>query len=123
MAKLLLLILLHDTILATGQMFIRRGMRPMEDIKLLSFRGILHFLKYCVTNANIWAAITLNSSCLVIWLIILSFADLSQAFPLDSMQYLIITVFSIVFLKEKVNRLRWVGIAVIIIGIIVTGLK
>jgi len=115
--------LVHDTIHATGQMFIRRGMRDMEDIKFMSFRGIWKFLKFSMTNRHIWTGLSLNSIGLVLWLLILSFADLSLAFPLDSIQYLIITIFAIFFLKEKVNRLQWVGIIIIIIGLVLVGLQ
>lgn len=122
MVKLLLLILLHDTILASGQTLIKRAMHALEDINLMSLRGIWFFTKFCATNLRIWSGLALNTTCLLIWLIILSFADLSQAYPLDSLQYIIIAVFAKVFLKEKVCPLRWIGIAVIVIGVIIVGI-
>jgi len=123
MAKLLLLILIHDIILANGQTLIKRGMHTLEEINLTSLRGIWQLIKFCTTNLKIWSGLALNTTSLLIWLVILSFADLSKAYPLDSLQYIIITVFSIVYLKEKVSLQRWLGIAVIVIGVIIVGVK
>jgi len=123
MARLLLLILIHDIILANGQTLIKRGMQTLEEINLMSLRGIWQFIKFCTTNLKIWSGLGLNTTSLLIWFVILSFADLSQAYPLDSLQYIIIAVFSKVFLKEKVSLLRWLGIAVIVIGVIIVGIK
>lgn len=123
MAKLLILILIHDIIMANGQTLIKRGMQTLGEINLMSLRGIWQFIKFCATNLKIWSGLGLNTTSLLIWLVILSFADLSQAYPLDSLQYIIITVFSIVFLKERVSPLRWLGTAVIVMGVIIVGLK
>lgn len=123
MLKLLLLILIHDIILANGQTLIKRGMQTLQEINLMSLRGIWQFIQFCTTNLKIWSGLALNTTSLLIWFVILSFADLSQAYPLDSLQYIIIAVFSIVFLKEKVSLQRWLGIAVIVIGVIIVGIK
>ena len=123
MLKLLLLILLHDTILANGQTLIKLAMHTLDEMDLTSIRGIWFFTKFCATNPRIWSGLALNSTALLIWLIILSFTDLSQAYPLDSLQYILIAVFAKVFLKEKVCFLRWLGIAVIVTGVIIVGIK
>jgi drug/metabolite transporter (DMT)-like permease len=123
MVKLLLLILFHDLILANGQTLIKRGMQTLGDVNLMSPAGLWHFLKFCATNIKVWSGLALNSVSLCLWIIILSFADLSQAYPLDSMQYVIIAILAKFSLKEKVSPLRWTGIAVIVIGIIIVGIK
>lgn len=123
MIKLLLLILLHDTILANGQTLIKSAMRGLEETNLRSLRGIWFFTKFCAASPRIWSGLALNTTSLLIWLVILSFADLSQAYPLDSLQYILIAIYAQVFLKENVGLLRWVGIAVIITGVIITGIK
>lgn len=123
MLKLLLLVIIHDTILSTGQTLIKRGMDTAEDVKLTSFRSILRFVGFCVTHSTILSGLALNTISLTIWLIVLSFADLSLAYPFDSLQYIVIAFFAMIFLKEEVRGLRWVGILLIVAGVTIVGLK
>ena len=54
----------------------------------------------------------------VIWLRVLSFNDLSRAYPIFvSIVFLLTTVGSVLFLKESVSLVRVVGIMVILSGI------
>lgn len=123
MLKLLLLVIIHDTILSTGQTLIKRGMDTAEDVKLTSFRSILRFIGFCVTRGSILSGLALNTISLIIWLTILSFADLSLAYPFDSLQYIVIAFFAMIFLKEEVRGMRWVGILLIVAGVTIVGLK
>ena len=123
MLKLLLLVIIHDMILATGQTVIKRGMHTAVDISVRSFASILGFIGFCVTNKKILSGLALNTISLAIWLIILSFADLSMAYPFDSLQYIVIAFFAQFFLKEEVRGLRWAGIALIVVGVTVVGLR
>ncbi|MBF0494920.1 MAG: hypothetical protein HQL28_07335 [Candidatus Omnitrophica bacterium] len=123
MVKLLLFILMHDLILACGQTTIKKSLNTLGGMSIASPLGILHFLKTCLRDAKIWLGLGLNTVSLFIWLVILSFADLSQAYPLDSMQYIIIAIFAKNYLKEEVNVMRWTGIFLIVIGVTIVGLK
>ncbi len=123
MLKLLLLVIIHDMILATGQTVIKRGMHTATDVSVRSFASILGFIGFCVTNKRILSGLALNTISLTIWLIILSFADLSMAYPFDSLQYIVIAFFAKNFLKEEVQGLRWLGIVLIVVGVTVVGLK
>lgn len=120
--KLIVLICIHDFIHAFGQTFLKDGTGDSGHEKLSTVKGFYTFLKCTFSNPKIWLALSINTSALVVWLLILSFADLSLAFPLDSLQYVIITLFAIIFLKEKVDKWRWIGIAIIIAGVIVVGI-
>jgi len=52
----------------------------------------------------------------------LNAGELSVLYPLVSLQYIISTFFSVKYLKEKMNLLKWAGITAIIIGIILIGM-
>lgn len=123
MLKLLLLVIIHDVILSTGQTLIKRGMNTAEDVKLTSLRSILRFIGFCVTHGTILSGLAFNTISLIIWLTVLSFADLSLAYPFDSLHYIVIAFFAMTFLKEEVRGLRWVGILLIVAGVTIVGLK
>jgi drug/metabolite transporter (DMT)-like permease len=122
MVKLFILVLIHDIILAFGHTFIKQGVSCLGDRSIRSIRGILYFIKYCVTRAKVWLGFSLNTVSFFIWLIILSFADLSLAYPFESMHYIMVTILAKVYLREKVNGLRWAGILLVVTGVAIVSL-
>lgn len=52
------------------------------------------------------------------WIVVLSRLDLSVAYPFVALNFVLITIVSRVVLSEPVPALRWVGITVICIGIL-----
>ena len=53
-----------------------------------------------------------------IWLVVLSRVSLSFAYPFVSLTYVIILVFDRLVLHESVSGVRWVGVALIMAGIL-----
>lgn len=123
MLKLILLILIHDTILASGQTFIKQAMNTLGDVDMRSFKGILYFIKFCVTRTKIWAGFSLNTVSFMFWLVILSIADLSLAYPLDSLHYIVAAFLAKFTLKENIGWLRWAGILLVVLGVSVVSFK
>ena len=54
----------------------------------------------------------------VFWLAVISRVNLSIAYPLLAIGYVLTTVWALVFLKEPVPTSRWLGIGAIIVGIV-----
>ena len=52
-----------------------------------------------------------------LWLIVLTRADLSYAYPLLSMGYVIVVVLSRVFFQEAVTPMRFLGTLVVCLGV------
>jgi drug/metabolite transporter (DMT)-like permease len=71
------------------------------------------------TTPWVWVGIACYVLSTVSWLIILSRIDLAVAYPLGSLSYVFVTLLSVFVLHETVAPLRWVGIAVILGGILV----
>jgi drug/metabolite transporter (DMT)-like permease len=53
----------------------------------------------------------------LVWLVVLSRASLSFAYPFASLTYVLILVFDRFWLNESVPGLRWAGVALIAAGI------
>jgi undecaprenyl phosphate-alpha-L-ara4N flippase subunit ArnE len=53
------------------------------------------------------------------WLYALARIDLSLAYPTVSSSYIVIAVASLLLFNEKIPPTRWVGMGIIIVGIIV----
>jgi undecaprenyl phosphate-alpha-L-ara4N flippase subunit ArnE len=54
----------------------------------------------------------------IIWSTILSKIDLSVAVPIASFSYILVALVSILFLHETITLLRWMGIFLILTGVI-----
>lgn len=66
-----------------------------------------------------WLAIVVIVVDLVIWLYILKFIPLSIAFPLSRTVDVLVPISCWLVLKEAISPLRWCGIALAIIGLII----
>ena len=57
---------------------------------------------------------------IVTWFLALSRIPLSLGYPLQAVGYLIVTGAAVLLFKEQINRLNWVGLIVILIGVVLT---
>jgi drug/metabolite transporter (DMT)-like permease len=67
----------------------------------------------------IWLAIVVIVIDLIIWLYILHYIPLSIAFPLSRAVDVLVPISCWLILKEAISPLRWGGIALVIIGLVV----
>jgi len=87
------------------------------DLHVDSLRKMAVFLWRLALVPVLWLAFLFSVASLVLWLFVLSKADLNFAFSLDSMHYVFIALASRLFLGEKVGFARWAGTILIVIGI------
>jgi drug/metabolite transporter (DMT)-like permease len=90
---------------------------PPVSLDALRVGDVLHLAWLAVQTKYFWFGIAGMVSSFIIWPAVLSALDLSVAFPLGSMSFVLIPILSIVFLGEHISALRWFGIFVITAGI------
>tara|TARA_Y100000310_G_scaffold226796_1_gene229001 strand:- start:3935 stop:4306 length:372 start_codon:yes stop_codon:yes gene_type:complete len=113
--KSLLLIVLSVLIVDTGQLLLKKG---LLDLGALDFAGNL-FGSFILafTNPFVLAGLVLFFLSSFVWLIVLSKANLSFAYPLLSLGYVVVSILSWVFFNENLSELRLVGLGVIFMGV------
>ena len=75
-------------------------------------------LTKAATSPFVILGVVLYGFSFLIWLRILSFNDLSRAYPIfATIVFLLTTAGSMVFLNESVSLLRFAGIAIMLVGI------
>ena len=111
------LLLLSVSLGATGQILYKKGMTG----KLKKFR-VKELIKLLFTR-NIIIGLMLYFGSAVIYLYVLSKAELSFAYPFFASGYALVAFLSWRFLKEKISRTRLIGIGVIIMGVVLVGLS
>lgn len=72
---------------------------------------------------RLWAGLALFGISAVFWLVVLSKVPLSFAYPFVGLSYIVIVLVARVILHEHVPLLRWVGVAVVALGIAIVGLS
>ena len=71
-----------------------------------------------VKNKNLIIGAVLFCTSTIIYLFALKKGNLSLVYPLTALSYTWIALISIKFLGEKMNQHKWLGIALIILGIV-----
>ena len=98
-----------------GQLLMKRGMMAFGTFPVSQL-----LVKVIPIFLNPWVFIGLVCFGLssVFWLVVLSRMELSLVYPIVSVGYVIVALFSWYFFKENLTVIRWAGIGVIFLGVI-----
>lgn len=111
-----------SVLLATGgQLLLRAGMEKVGYIGAPQISRPFKLLTTVATNLQVLIGLSLFVASAVAWLIVLSRASLSVAYPFAGMTYVFTALFSKFVLHEKVTSLRWFGILLVLTGIVMVG--
>jgi drug/metabolite transporter (DMT)-like permease len=116
---LIVLILLSVTLAAFAQLALKHGMNLVNDEiapKTFSLNG--DSLRVVVGQPFVLGGLFLFGLSALVWLVVLSRASLSFAYPFVALTYVLILLFDQFVLDEHVPGLRWAGVALIGVGII-----
>jgi multidrug transporter EmrE-like cation transporter len=103
----------------TANILLKKGVMSFGGISA-SKAELLTSLTKAAFNPFIIIGLMLYGLSFVIWLRVLSFNDLSRAYPIfASVVFLMTTLGSIKFLNEDVSAMRFVGIIVMLAGIFI----
>ena len=111
MTQLLALSLLQCVLLSGAQVFLKMAMNQMGTPS-----WSLRFVAQNLTNWPLLGSGLCFGSAALLWLYILKNFPLSQAYPLTSLSYVIGVAAAIVCFHEQVPPIRWVGVALIVVG-------
>jgi len=106
------LIFFNIMLLVVGQMLWKEGMNRFE------YNGIINTMKF-IFNPYIFLGLVLYAVATIIWLYLLKTAQFSLIYPLQSLAYIIGVIIACLLFKEPVSQLRWLGIAIIFLGVFV----
>ncbi|PIN68780.1 multidrug transporter [Candidatus Woesearchaeota archaeon CG11_big_fil_rev_8_21_14_0_20_43_8] len=79
-------------------------------------------IKALITNYHLILGIVTYVISAAIFILALRIGDLSFVYPLVATSYIWASLFSVRFLGEKMNKLKWIGIGIIIIGVTFIGM-
>ena len=115
---LIAMILLSVTLAAVAQLTLKTGMNHVNDeLAPATFSLSGRSLRVLVGQPFVWAGLFLFGVSALVWLVVLSRASLSFAYPFAALTYVSILLFDHFVLNEQVPALRWAGVACIALGI------
>jgi multidrug transporter EmrE-like cation transporter len=101
---------------SAGQILWKQGMAGMSKIsgfeELLGIKTLINIF----TNKYIIFGVFLYALSVILWLGALSTLDVSFAYPMLSLGYIVTAIFSIYLFGENITVVRWLGIALIVLG-------
>jgi drug/metabolite transporter (DMT)-like permease len=112
--------LLSITIGAVGQLLLKLAARTAGALRL-GGPGFLHSLERLIVNPYLILGVLCFVSSMILWVKVLTVAELSTSYPMVSLGYVIVAVLSAVVLREHLGVRQIVAIAVIIAGVILLG--
>ena len=116
---LIAIILFSVTLAAVAQLTLKHGMNLVNDElapETFSLNG--PSLRVLIQQPYVWSGLFLFGLSALVWLVVLSRASLSFAYPFAALTYVLILLFDQFVLDETVPPLRWGGVAFIAVGII-----
>ena len=113
-AVLLLLIVVAGT---SGELCVTRAMKTMGEVKDFRPASLVRVLIRAVQVPWMWLGITLMAVAFFALLGALSIENVSFVVPVTALSYAAGAFGGEIFLGERVSRRRWVGVALVCVGV------
>ena len=104
----------------TGDLMLKRGMSQIGEVTI-SFSGLVHTFVSTLDNGTIWLGILFLIGFTLSYMTAVSWADYSYVMPAGAFGYAIQTMLAVLVLHEIVTPRRWIGVAMICIGVLLVG--
>lgn len=119
MGKSLLLILASVTMGVSGQLCLKAGMNQVGVLPAGGLGTIVQTAFYVLTTPLVFLGLTFYAMGAVFWLLVLSKLDLSLAYPMLALTYVLIPLAAQFILGEQMPSLRWLGVGLIFVGVVI----
>lgn len=118
MLRSMLLILTSVSLGVAGQLVLKMGIIRAGNLEAALAQSAWRFAAAILGSPLIVLGLAFYGISSVFWLLVLSRVELSLAYPMLALGYVGILIVSAVFLHEEVTTLRWLGTALIVIGVV-----
>lgn len=106
-----------------GQLTLKSAMDSVGRIGTAQVTEASQTLTRAVKEPKLWLGLVLFGVSALFWLVVLSRVDLSIAYPMVGVSYVIVVTLARFMLHESVPSLRWAGVVFIAVGIALVGIS
>lgn len=100
---------------AVAQYLLKLGMTGID----LQQGVCLPLLRQMVTSLPLWGGLICYALSLILWLLVLSRMELSRAYPLVSLGYIVTLFIGYVLLHEPLTPTKIIGVTIIVVGVFI----
>lgn len=119
-AKSLILVIVSVLLGVLGQLLLKMGLTQVGPLESLGgIGGLLQVGLKVFGNLKVLGGFAAYGISSLFWLAVLSEINLSLAYPMLALNYVLVPLTAWLFLSESIPPLRWAGMAVIIVGVII----
>jgi drug/metabolite transporter (DMT)-like permease len=104
-----------------GNVLLSKGMKQTGKLSIWPPAVFIHTVSQVLHHGSIWLGIASLITFFVANMLVLSYADYSFVQPASSVAYGVVALLGYWMLDEKIYPLRWIGIAIICVGVLVVG--
>jgi EamA-like transporter family protein len=104
-----------------GNTLLGKGMKQAGPLAFGSRAEFAQLAVQVFTSGIIWLGIASLMSFFVAYMLVLSWADYSYVQPASSIAYAVVALLGHFVLQETVTATRWIGVAIICLGVLVVG--
>lgn len=103
---------------ALGQILLRRGMLQVGSLETWAPVELVAYFWQALCNPYVILGTALNAVFYFLFLAALSWTDVTVALPMTAIEYGFAALLAVALLREQVPMVRWGGIAMVILGVI-----
>lgn len=103
----------------TGELLTAHAMKQASRAPVAARPGIAALLQHAFRPGAMWAGLGLQALAFFALLALLSWADLSFVVPATALNYVVGAAGSALFLRERVDQMRWAGVLLVCVGVAV----
>ena len=103
---------------AVGQILVRRGMQQVGSLENYAPLALINYFWQALSNPYVIGGTVLNAVFYFLFLAALSWTDVTVVLPLTAIEYGFAAFLAVMILKEQVSPMRWSGIALVILGVV-----
>src|SRR5512136_1528956 len=103
---------------ALGTIMVRRGMQQVGSLESYAPLALIGYFWRALCNPYVMLGTFLNAIFYFLFLAALSWTDVTVVVPMTAIEYGMAAILAVLLLKENVPPVRWAGIALVIIGVI-----
>lgn len=116
MLKLLLILLIGLAFESTGVILLKKGITHIGEMNGVTVSEVLRVVKAGATSPQILLGVFFEALFFLCLLILMAKSDISFLWPLTALSFVFATFAAMIFLGESVSPIRWVGVALIVLG-------
>ena len=103
---------------SVGNTLLDKGMKEVGSLDLSTSLAIRTGLQNTFGSATIWLGIVCMMLFMICHMLVLSWADYSFVMPFSAVAYALVPLLGYLWLHEEVPTTRWIGIVLILFGVI-----